>query len=196
MAMVMTDGSAMHSHAISNFTQTNVTSEGSTTHILKGRVTITMRDGPISGVPLTIKMFNNALIAMWIGPDRIDSHFGTDPVYGTLAVSSTAVLADMYDGMVMNDRPANTTSTMVQSSSVSYYGNASGYLVHPEDRANLPAVIMIHEWWGLNQQIRDAADRLANDGYAVLAVDLHDGEVATESSRAGQLAGFVRYNPD
>ncbi|AFU59433.1 putative dienelactone hydrolase family [Candidatus Nitrososphaera gargensis Ga9.2] len=54
---------------------------------------------------------------------------------------------------------------------------------------------MIHEWWGLNQNIKDMTEQLANEGYVVLAVDLYNGEVATESSRAGQLAGSVRNNP-
>ncbi|MHC4490204.1 MAG: dienelactone hydrolase family protein [Planctomycetota bacterium] len=42
-----------------------------------------------------------------------------------------------------------------------------------------PAVLVIHEWWGLNQHIKYWADRLAADGYAALAVDLYGGQVAT-----------------
>jgi carboxymethylenebutenolidase len=196
IAMVKVDGTAMHGHTITNFTLANASMEGNTTHVFEGTATVTMRDGPVSDVPLTIRIFNGAAIAMWIGPDRVDSHFGTNPVYGTLAESSRAVMAEMREGMAMDERHADATGAALESSSVNYYGNATGYLVHPADENDLPAVVVIHEWWGLNQHIKDAADRLANQGYVVLAVDLYDGEVATESSRAGQIAGSVRNNPD
>jgi carboxymethylenebutenolidase len=108
-------------------------------------------------------------------------------------------MAELYEGMAMGDRPSNATSTEQEGferSSVNYYGNATGYLAYPKNGTDLPAVIMIHEWWGLNQNIKNMAEQLANEGYAVLAVDLYDGEVATESSRASELAGSVRNNPD
>ena len=199
IAMVKTDGTAMHGHVISNFTLIKDAMEGNSTHVFEGTTTITMRDGPVSGVSLTIKIFNSAVIAMWIGPDKLDSHFGTGPIYGTLAETSRAMMAELHEGMVMGDRPSNATSTdqeRLERSSVNYYGNATGYLVYPTNGTNLPAVIMIHEWWGLNKNIKNMAEQLANEGYAVLAVDLYNGEVATESSRAGELAGSVRNNPD
>ncbi len=59
----------------------------------------------------------------------------------------------------------------------------------------LPAVIMIHEWLGLNEHIKNQADILAKEGYVVLAVDLYRGEVATDPSRAMELASSVRNNP-
>jgi carboxymethylenebutenolidase len=196
ISMVGVDGTAAHGHAIYDFTLTNAAMEGNTTHMFEGTATVTMRDGPVSDVPLTIRIFNGAAIAMWIGPDRVDSHFGTDPVYGTLAESSRAMMAELREGMAMTERQADATGAALESSFVSYYGNATGYLVRPADETDLPAVIVIHEWWGLNQHIKDAANRLANEGYAVLAVDLYNGEVATESSRAGRLASSVRNNPD
>lgn len=62
------------------------------------------------------------------------------------------------------------------------------YLSLPEDAtAPLPAVIVIHEWWGLNDHIRHWTDRLAADGYAALAVDLYDGAVATDRDTALSL---------
>ncbi|HEU4605537.1 MAG TPA: dienelactone hydrolase family protein [Nitrososphaera sp.] len=169
--------------------------EGNTTHVFEGAATVTMRDGPVSGVPLMIKILNNAAIAMWIGPDRIDSHFGINPVYGTLTESSRAVMADMREGMAMNERPANATGAVLESSSVNYYGNATGYLVQPEGETGLPAVVVIHEWGGLNQHIKDAADRLAAEGYVVLAADLYSSEVVTMPERARELSGSVRGNP-
>ncbi|MGK4002189.1 dienelactone hydrolase family protein [Sorangium sp. So ce1036] len=46
-------------------------------------------------------------------------------------------------------------------------------------KAPIPGVVVIHEWWGLNEHIQHWADRLAEDGYAALAVDLYGGKVAT-----------------
>lgn len=72
-----------------------------------------------------------------------------------------------------------------------------GLYVVPEAITDpLPGVLLIHEWWGLNDQIKDEARKLANQGYAVFAIDLYDGEVATDTARAGELAGAVRADPD
>ncbi len=63
-----------------------------------------------------------------------------------------------------------------------------GYFAFPSDMIEpLPAVIMIHEWWGLNDNIRSMAERLAGEGYIVLAVDLFGGKVATTPETARQL---------
>lgn len=62
---------------------------------------------------------------------------------------------------------------------------AKAYLSLPEGKAApLPAIVVIHEWWGLNDHIRHWADRLAADGYAALAVDLYAGKVATTPDEA------------
>jgi len=71
-----------------------------------------------------------------------------------------------------------------------------GYLARPADDGTYPAVVMIHEWWGLNENIEHMAEVLAGQGYVVFAVDLYDGEVAENASRAGELSGQVRANPD
>lgn len=64
-------------------------------------------------------------------------------------------------------------------------GGARAYLSLPEGaKAPLPGVIVIHEWWGLNEHIMHWADRLAADGYAALAVDLYGGVVATTREEA------------
>ncbi|MBP9826526.1 MAG: dienelactone hydrolase family protein [Thermoanaerobaculia bacterium] len=63
-----------------------------------------------------------------------------------------------------------------------------GYFVRPSQVAPggkaLPALIVIQEWWGLNDNIRAMARRFAGEGYAVLAVDLYEGKVATTSEAA------------
>ncbi len=63
-----------------------------------------------------------------------------------------------------------------------------GYLARPAQAAPdgrpLPALIVIQEWWGLNDNIRAMARRFAGEGYLVLAVDLYEGKVATTSEAA------------
>jgi carboxymethylenebutenolidase len=199
LAMVMPDGNAMHEHRIYDFSATELSMEGNTTYVAKGTSTVTMRDGPVTAVPLTIKVLGGSVIAFWIGPDKVDGHFGSNPVYGTLSDASRNDVRSMPDSM-HGTKPANTTSVELEGLSrtaVNYYGNATGYLVYPENatESELPGVVMIHEWWGLNQNIKNMAEQLANEGYAVLAVDLYNGQVATESGQAGMLASSVRDNP-
>ena len=57
-----------------------------------------------------------------------------------------------------------------------------------------PAIMLIHEWWGLNDQIKAVAAELANMGFIALAVDFYKGEVATEPDQARALMGAV--DPD
>lgn len=59
-----------------------------------------------------------------------------------------------------------------------------GYLVKPTGKGPFPAMILVHEWWGLNDQIKGIADRMAADGYVALAVDLYRGRVATDADQA------------
>lgn len=75
------------------------------------------------------------------------------------------------------------------------YGSAVGFLAMPKEEGVYPGIVMIHEWWGLNDNIKEMARSLAAEGYVVLAVDLYNGKVGKNSSEAGQLAGAVRSNP-
>ena len=106
-----------------------------------------------------------------------------------------------YSYNIYNNSNNQTSPIRLHNNSVNYYENNSiGYLVYPELANNtqqrlLPAVIMIHEWWGLNEHIKNQADILAKEGYAVLAVDLYQGEVATTSDRSRELSSSVRNNP-
>lgn len=72
-----------------------------------------------------------------------------------------------------------------------------GHFVFPADMVDpLPAIIVIHEWWGLNDNVRAMADRLAGEGYIVLAVDLFGGEVANSPGEARELMLSVVENPE
>ena len=64
--------------------------------------------------------------------------------------------------------------------------NLVGYLAMPQDAAEpLPGIIVIHEWWGLNDNIKAMTRRLAGEGYVALAVDLYGGATA-ETPEAAQ----------
>jgi carboxymethylenebutenolidase len=67
----------------------------------------------------------------------------------------------------------------------------SGYLARPERVADAPGIIVIHEWWGLNDNIRMMTDKLAGEGYTALAVDLYKGKVAESPDSAGTYARSV-----
>ncbi len=72
-----------------------------------------------------------------------------------------------------------------------------GYFVAPSDVFEpLPAIIVIHEWWGLNDNVRAMADRLAGEGYMVLAVDLYGGKTADSPAGARALMLEVVEDPD
>ena len=68
-----------------------------------------------------------------------------------------------------------------------------GHFARPDRREGpRPAIILIHEWWGLNDDIRAKADQFAALGYVALAVDLYDGKSTEDPSEARELAGSVR----
>lgn len=77
----------------------------------------------------------------------------------------------------------------VETIFVNYFNNSEGYLAKPTAQGQFPSIVMIHEWWGLNENIKQMAKKLASHGYVVLAVDLYDGNVATSSEEARQLIG-------
>lgn len=71
-----------------------------------------------------------------------------------------------------------------------------GYYAHPQNMTKpLPGVLAIHEWWGLNDNIKAMARRLAGEGYQVLAVDLYNGKTADTPAQASQLIKEVANNP-
>ncbi len=82
------------------------------------------------------------------------------------------------------------------ASEVAYFEDVDGYLVRPTGAEKRPAVILIHEWWGLNDDMKALARKFANEGYVALAIDLYRGEIASDQNRARELAAKVRNDPD
>ena len=65
--------------------------------------------------------------------------------------------------------------------------SVDGYLAEPAQGADAPGIVVIQEWWGLNDQIMGVADTLAAAGYRALVPDLYRGKVALESNEAEHL---------
>ncbi len=68
-----------------------------------------------------------------------------------------------------------------------------GYLAKPVTDRPAPGLLLIHEWYGLNDWVKKQADRFAEKGYVALAVDLYRGDVAADAERAHEL---MRGLPD
>jgi carboxymethylenebutenolidase len=64
-------------------------------------------------------------------------------------------------------------------------------LYKPDGKGPFPALIAIHEWWGLNDWVKQQASELANQGYLTLAIDLYRGQVATTPEQARALMSSV-----
>ena len=68
-----------------------------------------------------------------------------------------------------------------------------GYLAEPEHAADAAAIVVIQEWWGVNQQIRGVADRLASAGYIALVPDLFRGKSTVEAEEAHHLMTGLNF---
>lgn len=86
-SMVKTDGTSLHSHKVTNFKVATIMTEGNNTTV-EGTATVTLMGNPISNVPLKVTVFNNSVIGIWIGPGKVNGHFGTSPLYGVISAAS------------------------------------------------------------------------------------------------------------
>ena len=68
-----------------------------------------------------------------------------------------------------------------------------GYLAEPAQPAGAPCVVVIQEWWGLNDQIRGVAERLASAGYVALVPDLYRGKSTVEAEEAHHLMEGLNF---
>jgi carboxymethylenebutenolidase len=64
----------------------------------------------------------------------------------------------------------------------------NGMLYTPAGKGPFPALVVIHEWWGLNDWVKEQASKLADEGYVTLAVDLYRGKVAAAPDEAHELS--------
>ncbi len=63
----------------------------------------------------------------------------------------------------------------------------AGYIATPDSAGRHPAIVVIHEWWGLNAWVKEQAEKFAQQGYVALAVDLYRGKSATTPDEAHEL---------
>jgi hypothetical protein len=82
--MVMTNGSAKHDHRIYDFTLTGISMPNNSTTVYNGTATITMRQGPVPDVPVSIKTMDNNTVSIWVDPTKVNNHFGNTPIFGTI----------------------------------------------------------------------------------------------------------------
>jgi carboxymethylenebutenolidase len=76
------------------------------------------------------------------------------------------------------------------SKAVSYKSGdetVQGFLYTPTGKGQFPGLIVIHEWWGLNDWVKEQASKLADQGYVSLAIDLYRGKVATTPEEAHEI---------
>jgi hypothetical protein len=82
--MVMLNGSALHQHSIYNFTLADIMKIDDNNYQVNGTATITMKNGPVNNVPLSIKSMDNNVISIWVDPTKINNHFGNTPIFGLI----------------------------------------------------------------------------------------------------------------
>jgi carboxymethylenebutenolidase len=71
--------------------------------------------------------------------------------------------------------------------------DCSGYYAKPSAGDNAPAIVVIQEWWGLNDQIKAVADRLSALGYRAVVPDLYRGKVTVEVEEANHLMTNLNF---
>lgn len=129
-------------------------------------------------------------LAILAGCDRGDPAPAA-PVPGTAATEDEA--PETIDPMPAPDRAVD--SELLPYADVREH-LVYGYFAFPTDMVEpLPAVVLVHDWWGLNAEARKAADRLAASGYMVLAIDMYAGETLDRADEARQRTIEVLENP-
>jgi carboxymethylenebutenolidase len=84
----------------------------------------------------------------------------------------------------------STAALAADSKTVSYKSGdetVQGILYTPQGKGPFPGLIVIHEWWGLNDWVKEQASKLSDQGYVALAIDLYRGKVATTPDVAHEL---------
>jgi hypothetical protein len=80
--MVRLNGTAAHTHTITNFVLSNMSEPNNTTKVYNGTSTASLREGPVSDIPTSIKIMGDKVISIWLDPAKTDNHYGNTPIYG------------------------------------------------------------------------------------------------------------------
>lgn len=108
-----------------------------------------------------------------------------DIVKGAATLPLAVILADPLLARAAAEMTKDVTLKLDGSQSV------TASVIYP-DVTPAPAVLLVHEWWGLNDQIKAVAAALAREGYVAVAVDLYSGKVGTTREEAGQYMKAVK----
>jgi carboxymethylenebutenolidase len=120
-----------------------------------------------------------------------EEHEGDSPT-ATEAAQAPAIPVEGRTVTYGQQDGTDLTGYLAEPANVDSVLSARG--MDPETDA-LPGVVVIHEWWGLNDNIRAATRRLAGEGYRALAVDLYDDAVAETPDSAQAIMGRVMEDP-
>jgi outer membrane receptor for Fe3+-dicitrate len=83
--MVRLNGTAGHTHTITNFVLTNMSQPNNMTKVFNGTSTASMREGPVTDIPTTIRIMGDKVISIWLDPSKIENHYGNTSIYGVVA---------------------------------------------------------------------------------------------------------------
>lgn len=142
--------------------------------------------------PLFLFSFCFSLIGRAIVSGTRSNRWVGSVFLGGRAFASALLTLVLVAGLVLPS--ISIAHSKVKTQEVSYYKDATGYLALPKKRGKKAAVILIHEWWGVNDDIRRKAEEFAEQGYVAFAVDLYNGESASEPEQARKLARAVGGN--
>lgn len=81
--MVMLNGSAPHKHTITDFKMTGSPTKQNKAITYNGTATVSLKKGPTSNVPISVKLMGPQAMSLWIDPSKTGNHFGNTPIYGT-----------------------------------------------------------------------------------------------------------------
>src|SRR5216683_991694 len=95
----------------------------------------------------------------------------------TLSFTTTCRFSPAHKGITMNVESLNLITS---------FGATTAYVARPHTEATA-AVVLIQEYWGINDHIRDIAGRYADEGYLCVAPDLYRGKVAADPDEASAL---------
>ena len=82
--MVKLDGTAAHTHTITNFVLANTSMPNNMTRIFNGTSTASLKEGPATDIPTSIRIMGDKVISIWLDPSKVNNHFGNTPIYGTI----------------------------------------------------------------------------------------------------------------
>jgi hypothetical protein len=85
--MMKLDGSAMHKHIINDFKLAGNPTKANTGSTYNGTATVSMKEGPVSNVPISITLSDNGNISIMVDPKTTNNHFGNTPIEGKVTTA-------------------------------------------------------------------------------------------------------------